>query len=304
MTYHKPVLFEECLDGLNINPAGTYVDLTFGGGGHSRGILERLGPDGKLYAFDQDPDAHANAIDDPRFTLIPQNFVLLERFLRFYKAIPVDGILADLGVSSHQFDEVERGFSIRGDADLDMRMDTTTGKTAADILAEYEESEIADILYKYGEVRASRPIARAIVMRREEEPIVRVNDLLKVIQKWTPKFKGHKFQAQVFQALRIEVNRELEVLEQMLAATPNVLKTGGRLVIMSYHSLEDRMVKRFIREGVFQGEAERDMYGNRFVPFEPINRKAIVADENEITENSRARSARLRIAERTDYEVK
>ncbi|NVK05214.1 MAG: 16S rRNA (cytosine(1402)-N(4))-methyltransferase RsmH [Flavobacteriia bacterium] len=304
MTYHKPVLFEECLDGLNINPAGTYVDLTFGGGGHSRGILERLGPDGKLYAFDQDPDAHANAIDDPRFTLIPQNFVLLERFLRFYKAIPVDGILADLGVSSHQFDEVERGFSIRGDADLDMRMDTTTGKTAADILADYEESEIADILYKYGEIRASRPIARAIVMRREEEPIVRVNDLLKVIQKWTPKFKGHKFQAQVFQALRIEVNRELEVLEQMLAATPKVLKTGGRLVIMSYHSLEDRMVKRFIREGVFQGEAERDMYGNRFVPFEPINRKAIVADENEITENSRARSARLRIAERTDYEVK
>lgn len=304
MTYHKPVLFEECLDGLNINPAGTYVDLTFGGGGHSRGLLERLGPDGKLYAFDQDPDAHANAIDDPRFTLIPQNFVLLERFLRFYKAIPVDGILADLGVSSHQFDEVERGFSIRGDADLDMRMDTTTGKTAADILAEYEESEIADILFKYGEVRASRPIARAIVMRREEEPIVRVNDLLKVIQKWTPKFKGHKFQAQVFQALRIEVNRELEVLEQMLAATPKVLKTGGRLVIMSYHSLEDRMVKRFIREGVFQGEAERDMYGNRFVPFEPINRKAIVADENEITENSRARSARLRIAERTDFEVK
>lgn len=304
MSYHNPVLFEECLDGLNINPSGTYVDLTFGGGGHSRGILERLGPDGKLYAFDQDPDAHANAIDDPRFTLVPQNFVLLERFLRFYKAIPVDGILADLGVSSHQFDEVERGFSIRGDADLDMRMDTTTGRTAADILAEYEESEIADILYKYGEVRASRAIARAIVAKREEEPIVRVNDLLKVIQKWTPKFKGHKFQAQVFQALRIEVNRELEVLEQMLAATPKVLKTGGRLVVMSYHSLEDRMVKRFIREGVFEGEAERDMYGNRFVPFEPVNRKAIVADENEVAENSRARSARLRIAERTDFEVK
>lgn len=304
MSYHNPVLFEECLDGLNINPSGTYVDLTFGGGGHSRGILERLGPDGKLYAFDQEPDAHANAIDDPRFTLVPQNFVLLERFLRFYKAIPVDGILADLGVSSHQFDEVERGFSIRGDADLDMRMDTTTGRTAADILAEYEESEIADILYKYGEVRASRAIARAIVAKREEEPIVRVNDLLKVIQKWTPKFKGHKFQAQVFQALRIEVNRELEVLEQMLAATPKVLKTGGRLVVMSYHSLEDRMVKRFIREGVFEGEAERDMYGNRFVPFEPVNRKAIVADENEVAENSRARSARLRIAERTDFEVK
>ncbi len=303
MSYHNPVLLQACIDGLNIDPSGTYVDLTFGGGGHSRAILDSLGPDGKLYAFDQDPDAAANVPNDHRFTLIPQNFAHLERFLRFYKVIPVDGILADLGVSSHQFDEIERGFSIRGDADLDMRMNPNMGPTAADILAEYEEKDIADVLYKYGEVRASRPIAKAIVARREEEPIKRVNDLLSVIQKWTPKFKGHKFQAQVFQALRIEVNQEMQVLEQMLLSTLKVLKPGGRLVVMSYHSLEDRMVKRFIREGVFKGEAERDMYGNRFVPFEPINRKAIVADEEEVKENSRARSARLRIAERTNLEV-
>ncbi|KAB2813664.1 16S rRNA (cytosine(1402)-N(4))-methyltransferase RsmH [Phaeocystidibacter luteus] len=303
MSYHNPVLLKECIDGLNINPDGTYVDLTFGGGGHSRAILEKLGPNGRLFAFDQDPDAQANVPNDPRFTLIAQNFALLEKFLRFYKAIPVDGILADLGVSSHQFDEIERGFSIRGDADLDMRMNPTAGQTAAEVLAEYDEADIANILYRYGEVKASRPIARAIVQRREEEPIVRVNDLLSVIQKWTPKFKGHKFQAQVFQALRIEVNKELEVLEQMLQATPKVLKEGGRLVVMSYHSLEDRMVKQFIREGVFKGEAERDMYGNRFVPFNPVVRKAIVANEEEIESNSRARSARLRIAERTDLKV-
>lgn len=304
MTYHKPVLLEPCIDGLNIDPNGTYVDLTFGGGGHSRAILEKLGPNGRLFGFDQDPDAQANALDDERFTLVPQNFAHLEKFLRFFNAIPCDGILADLGVSSHQFDEVDRGFSIRGDADLDMRMNQSTGKTAADILADYEESDIANVLYQYGEVKASRAIARAIVKRREEEPIKRVSDLLNVISKWTPKFKGHKFQAQVFQALRIEVNGELEVLKQMLEATPKVLRPGGRLVIMSYHSLEDRLVKTFIREGVFQGEAERDMYGNRFVPFNPVNRKAIIADEAEVEENSRARSAKLRIAERTDYKVK
>lgn len=303
MSYHNPVLLKECIDGLNIDPNGTYADLTFGGGGHSRAILEKLGENGRLFGFDQDPDAYANVPDDPRFTLIAQNFAHLEKFLRFYKAIPLDGILADLGVSSHQFDEIDRGFSIRGDADLDMRMNPTMGKTAADILADYEESDIANVLYRYGEVKASRPIARAIVARRDEKPIQRVNDLLEVIQKWTPKFKGHKFQAQVFQALRIEVNGELDVLQQMLAATPKVLKPGGRLVVMSYHSLEDRMVKQFIREGVFKGEAERDIYGNRFVPFEPINRKAIVANEEEIAENSRARSARLRIAERTELKV-
>ncbi len=303
MSYHNPVLLKECIDGLNIDPNGTYADLTFGGGGHSRAILEKLGENGRLFGFDQDPDAHANVPDDPRFTLIAQNFAHLEKFLRFYKAIPLDGILADLGVSSHQFDEIDRGFSIRGDADLDMRMNPTMGKTAADILADYEESDIANVLYRYGEVKASRPIARAIVARRDEKPIQRVNDLLEVIQKWTPKFKGHKFQAQVFQALRIEVNGELDVLQQMLAATPKVLKPGGRLVVMSYHSLEDRMVKQYIREGVFKGEAERDIYGNRFVPFEPINRKAIVADEEEIAENSRARSARLRIAERTELKI-
>lgn len=304
MSYHNPVLLHQCIDALNIQPDGIYVDLTFGGGGHSRAILEKLGPNGRLYGFDQDPDALANVPDDPRFTLIPQNFAFIERFLRFYNAIPCDGILADLGVSSHQFDEIERGFSIRGDAALDMRMNPTSGKTAADILAEYEEADIANILYRFGEVKASRPIARAIVNRREEEPILRVNDLLNVISKWTPKFKGHKFQAQVFQALRIEVNGELNVLRDMLLSTPKVLKKGGRLVIMSYHSLEDRMVKQFIREGVFDGEAERDMYGNRFVPFEPVVRKAIVADEAEVKENSRARSARLRVAERTDYPVK
>lgn len=295
-------MLAECLEGLQINPEGTYVDLTFGGGGHSRAILEALGPNGKLYAFDQDPDALANVPDDPRFTLIPQNFRLLERYLRFYGAIPVDGILADLGVSSHQFDAVERGFSIRGDADLDMRMNPTLGKTAADVLAEYEEAEIANILYRYGEVKASRPIARAIVARREESPITRVSDLLNVISKWTPKHKGHKFQAQVFQALRIEVNGELDALREMLLATAQCIKPEGRLVIMSYHSLEDRMVKQFIREGVFNGEAKRDMFGNRFVPFEPVVRKAIVAQESEIAENSRARSARLRIAKRTDYQ--
>ncbi|TNE29679.1 MAG: 16S rRNA (cytosine(1402)-N(4))-methyltransferase RsmH [Bacteroidetes bacterium] len=304
MSYHNPVLLNECIEGLNIEPSGTYVDLTFGGGGHSRAILEKLGPDGRLFGFDQDPDAQANVPDDPRFTLIPQNFAFLERFLRFYNAIPCDGILADLGVSSHQFDEVERGFSIRGDADLDMRMNPTSGKTAADILADYEEADLANVLYRYGEIRASRAIARAIVARREEEPIKRVSDLLNVISKWTPKFKGHKFQAQVFQALRIEVNGELDVLKEMLASTPKALRPGGRLVIMSYHSLEDRMVKQFIREGVFEGEAERDMYGNRFVPFEPVVRKAIVANESEVEENSRARSARLRIAERTEYNPK
>ncbi len=303
MSYHNPVLLNECIDGLNIKPDGVYVDLTFGGGGHSKAILEKLGPEGKLFAFDQDPDAAANVPDDECFTLIAQNFAHLERYLRFYKAVPVDGILADLGVSSHQFDEVSRGFSIRGDADLDMRMNPTSGLTAADILAEYEESDLANVLFKYGEIRASRPIARAIVNRREEEPILRVNDLLATIQKWTPKFKGHKFQAQVFQALRIEVNREMQVLEEMLTTVPRVLKTGGRFVVISYHSLEDRMVKRFIREGVLQGEAERDMYGNRFVPLEPVNRKAIVADEQELSENSRARSARLRIAERTNLNI-
>lgn len=304
MSYHNPVLLQECIDGLNIQPDGTYVDLTFGGGGHSRAILEKLGPNGRLFGFDQDPDAQQNVPDDSRFTLIPQNFAHLEKFLRFYKALPADGILADLGVSSHQFDKIERGFSIRGDAELDMRMNPNQGQSAADILATYEEADIANLLYKYGEVKASRPIARAIVTRREEEPITRVNDLLSVISKWTPKFKGHKFQAQVFQALRIEVNRELEVLEQMLEATPNALRPGGRLVIMSYHSLEDRMVKNFIREGKFRGEAERDMYGNRFTPFNPVVRKAIVANEEEVAENSRARSARLRIAERTDWSPK
>lgn len=303
MTYHNPVMLQECLDGLNIKPDGTYVDLTFGGGGHSKAILEKLGPEGKLYGFDQDPDARANVPDDPRFKLIPQNFRLLEKYLRFFSAIPVDGILADLGVSSHQFDEVSRGFSIRGDAALDMRMNPDTGRTAADILADYEEADIANVLYRYGEVKASRPIARAIVQRRESQPITRVSDLLEVISKWTPKFKGHKFQAQVFQALRIEVNQELEALEEMLIAAAKVIRPGGRLVVMSYHSLEDRMVKQFIREGVMKGEAPRDMYGNRFVPFEPVVRKAIVAGEEEIQENSRARSARLRIAERTEYET-
>ena len=295
MKYHNPVLLKESVDGLDIKPDGVYVDVTFGGGGHSREILKRLGKGGKLYAFDQDLDALENTIDDERFTLINENFRYTKRFLRFYGVKKVDGILADLGVSSHQFDVAERGFSTRFDADLDMRMNQNDKKSAYDVINYYEERQLADVLYKYGELRGSRSLASEIVSAREEEKIKTSFQLKQVLQAFLPKAKEHKILAQIYQAVRIEVNSEIDVLKEFLLQTVDLLDEGGKISVISYHSLEDRLVKRLIQKGMFEGEPEKDFYGNFSVPFKKDG-KLIIPNAAEIKLNNRARSAKLRVA--------
>lgn len=292
--YHKPVLLAESVDALVNNPDGVYVDVTFGGGGHSREILSRLSEKGRLFSFDQDSDALNNAIEDPRFTLINQNFRFLENSLLMYGVTQVDGVLGDLGVSSHQFDKAERGFSIRSDAPLDMRMNKMQDIDAYKVVNEYDEEALADILYYYGELREARKLAREIVNKRKSADIKTTEDLKKVFS-YVPAHKSNKFFAQVFQAIRIEVNQELDALKEMLVQSSNVLKKDGRLVIISYHSLEDRLVKKFLKNGMFEGEPERDVYGNYQKVFELPYRKAIVPTEEEIEDNSRARSAKMRV---------
>lgn len=292
--YHIPVLLRQSVDNLVINPDGVYVDCTFGGGGHSREILSRLSAKGCLFSFDQDLDALNNRIDDPRFTLINQNFRFLENSLRMFGVEKVDGILADLGVSSHQFDEAKRGFSIRTDAPLDMRMNVLQTLNAQKVINEYEEEQLADIFYYYGELRESRKLAKEIVHQRKTKKIDSTEDLKRVFS-FVPQHKQNKFFAQVFQAIRIEVNEELEVLKEMLTQAYSVLKSEGRLVVISYHSLEDRLVKRFLKNGMFDGEPERDVYGNYQKFFDLPQSKAIVPDEAEISQNTRARSAKMRV---------
>ena len=292
--YHKPVLLTESVDALVSNPDGVYVDVTFGGGGHSREILSRLSEKGRLFSFDQDADALNNAIEDPRFTLINQNFRFLENSLLMYGVVQVDGVLGDLGVSSHQFDKAERGFSIRSDAPLDMRMNKMQDIDAYKVVNEYDEEALADIFYYYGELREARKLAREIVNKRKSADIKTTEDLKKVFS-YVPAHKSNKFFAQVFQAIRIEVNQELDALKEMLMQSSNVLKKDGRLVIISYHSLEDRLVKKFLKNGMFEGEPERDIYGNYEKKFELPYRKAVVPTDEEIEDNSRARSAKMRV---------
>lgn len=289
-------MLQECMDGLNIKPDGTYVDVTFGGGGHSREILKRLGKNGRLLAFDQDADAQRNMINDDRFEFIDQNFRYLKNFCRLHGAIPVSGILADLGVSSHQFDEAERGFSIRFDAELDMRMNQAAELTAKTVVNTYSEVDLHRIFGVYGEIQNAKSLAHTIVTARLNAPINTVADLKNAISDRIPRGKENKYLAQVFQALRIEVNQELEALKEFLTQTAEVLETGGRLVIMSYHSLEDRLVKNFIAKGKFSGEVEKDFFGNDQKPFDAVSRGAVTATAQEIAQNNRARSAKLRIA--------
>ncbi len=291
--YHNPVLLKKSVDDLVTNPDGIYIDCTFGGGGHSREILSRLSEKGKLYGFDQDLDALKNNIDDPRFTLINQNFRFLENALMMYGVSKVDGVLADFGVSSHQFDEAARGFSTRSNAPLDMRMNVMQMLDAKKVINEYEEDHIADILFQYGEIRESRKLAREIVAHRKDKPIETTEDLKKLFS-YIPQFKQNKVYAQIFQAIRIEVNQELEVIKELLVQAHRILKPGGRLVAISYHSLEDRLVKRFLKNGMFEGEPARDIYGNYAKTFDLLQTKAVVPDGEEIKENSRARSAKLR----------
>ena len=293
-------MLHECLEGLAMQPTGIYVDVTFGGGGHSRAMLERLEPGGRLLSFDQDADAQANAeaLRGDKFTFVKANFRYLKRFLRLYGAAQVDGILADLGVSSHQIDEAERGFSTRYDGALDMRMDQGQETTAADVLNSYSEGDLHRILGMYGEIKNARTVASAIVSARINTPIRTSAELKGLLERYAPKGKPAKYFAQVYQALRIEVNEEMKALEEFLEQVPQVLKPGGRLVVMSYHSLEDRMVKNFIQKGKIYGELEKDFYGNPIRPLEAVTRKPVTATEAEIAENNRARSAKLRIAER------
>ena len=295
MEYHNPVLLNDSIDALAIKKDGVYVDVTFGGGGHSREILNRLGGSGKLIAFDQDLDAKRNKIDDSRFILIEENFRYIGRFLKFYGVNKVDGILADLGVSSHQFDEAERGFSIRFDGALDMRMNQNSRVSAKKIINTYSEEMLANILFMYGELRNAKVIARTIVEARIESEIETSFQLRKILQKFLPKAKEHKILAQIFQAIRIEVNEELEVLKEFLIQIPNLLNPEGRLSVISYHSLEDRLVKRFIRTGLFEGEPEKDFFGNTNVPLQKLG-KLITPNQEEVKKNNRARSAKLRVA--------
>lgn len=294
--YHNPVLLTESVDGLNIKQDGIYVDVTFGGGGHSKEILKRLGPNGKLFAFDQDEDAIENTIDDDRFVLINENFKFLKQFLKFYGIIEVDGILADFGVSSHQFDEAQRGFSIRFNADLDMRMSKKNERSAYHVINKYSQEELSRVLFVYGELRNANALSKALVEARSEAAIKTTEQLKSALKRFLPKMKENKILAQIYQAVRIEVNQELEALKAFLEQTPQVLKKGGRLSLISYHSLEDRLVKRFIRDGKFEGEAEKDFYGNTHVPLKKVG-KLIVPSSNEIAQNNRARSAKLRVAE-------
>ena len=295
--YHRPVLLEESVNGLDIKENGVYVDVTFGGGGHSKEILKRLGAQGKLFAFDQDEDALANGIEDERFRLINENFRFLKRFLKFYGILKVDGILADFGVSSHQFDVAERGFSTRYEARLDMRMDQRASKSALELVNSYSEEDLVRVFQEFGELRNAKGLANVIVSERSSEKIVTTEDLKKTISRFLLKGKENKILAQVYQALRIEVNEEIEVLKEFLEQVPDVLKVGGRLSMISYHSLEDRLAKRFIRDGKFEGQAEKDFYGNIDVPLKKVG-GLIVPSAKEIAENNRARSAKLRIAER------
>ncbi len=294
--YHQPVMLSECLDGMNIKADGIYVDVTFGGGGHSRAILAKLGPNGILIGFDQDPDALQNVIDDDRFIFIDQNFQFLKNNLRLHQIGKVDGILADLGVSSHQFDDAARGFSIRFDADLDMRMDQSRSLTAKKIIATYTEADLHKIFGMYGELHNAKTLANLIVKSRQINEINTVAQLKDIVKPIAKRGKENQYFAQLFQALRIEVNQELEVLKDFLMQTEEVLKPEGRLVVMSYHSLEDRLVKNYIQKGKFSGVLEKDLYGNTTVPFSMVSRKAIIAGEAELSINNRARSAKLRIA--------
>ncbi len=297
--YHKPVMLNECLEGLNIKPEGTYVDVTFGGGGHSKEILKRL-TTGKLYAFDQDADAAANNINDNRFMLIQQNFRFARNFLKYHNALPVDGILADLGVSSHQFDTPERGFSTRFEGPLDMRMDTTSPLTAAFILNTYSPDQLKKIFAEYGDLKEAWKLAKTIEEKRAQKEIKTTEDLKKLVMPLAPRGKENKFLAKIYQALRIEVNKETEALEEFLSQCTDIIREGGRLVVMSYHSLEDGLVKKLIKKGNIEGELEKDFFGNQQLPFRALNSKPITASERELAENSRSRSAVLRIAERVN----
>ncbi|HEA30906.1 MAG TPA: 16S rRNA (cytosine(1402)-N(4))-methyltransferase RsmH [Leeuwenhoekiella sp.] len=297
MDYHNPVLLQESVDGLAIKPDGTYVDVTFGGGGHSQEMLKQLGTKGRLYAFDQDRDALLNTIPDDRFTLIAENFRHVKRFLRVHGIKEVDGILGDFGVSSHQFDVAERGFSTRFEARLDMRMDQSRSLSAFEVVNTYDEKDLRRVLLKYGELRNAPKIARTVVSMRKEKPIATSEELKEVLAPFLPINREHKILAQVYQAIRIEVNQELEVLKEFLVQTGKILKPGGRLSLISYHSLEDRLVKRYIRNGLFEGEPEKDLFGHFEVPFKKVG-KLIVPSKGEVKQNNRARSAKLRIAEK------
>ena len=298
ITYHTPALLNECIDGLDIKPDGTYVDVTFGGGGHARAIVQNLGANGHLYGFDQDMDAYANRIDDPRFTFVHSNFAFLSNFMRYHGVEGVDGILADLGVSFHHFDDKERGFSFRFDGNLDMRMNQDSKRDAKAILQEYSEEQLANILYLYGELKQSRRMADAIVKARNKTPLTTVQQLLDVVRPFIKPQHEKKELAQVFQALRIEVNDEISVLKALLTQSLKVLKPGGRLVIITYHSLEDRLVKNFFRSGNVEGKMEKDFFGRVDTPFKLVNNKVIVPSDEEVERNPRSRSAKLRIATR------
>ncbi|MGK0322972.1 16S rRNA (cytosine(1402)-N(4))-methyltransferase RsmH [Psychroserpens sp.] len=297
MDYHKPVLLEETVKGLNVKPDGIYVDVTFGGGGHSKEILKQLGPNGKLFAFDQDKDALLNIIDDDRFTLINENFKYVKRFLRFHGAKQVDGVLADFGVSSHQFDVAERGFSTRFEADLDMRMNQDDSVSAFNVINNYDEEQIKHVLLQYGELRQAPAMASAIVMARKENEIKTSEQLKLALKQFLNHQRENKVLAQIYQAIRIEVNQEIEALKAFLKQTPDILVKGGRISMISYHSLEDRLVKRFIRNGLFEGEPDRDVFGNFEVPLRKVG-GLIIPTKEEIKLNNRARSAKLRIAEK------
>ncbi len=295
--YHKPVLLKEAVDALQIKPDGVYVDVTYGGGGHSTEILNRLGPSGRLIAFDRDSDAHENRIDDKRLTLIKADFRYLKNYLRLHGIKEIDGLLADLGISSHQIDKAERGFSTRFDAKLDMRMDRSQEKTAMHIVNEYTEKELTQILEQYGDLKNAGKIATEIVRARAEKPIRTTGELVEIVRKHVPRRLENKYLARVFQALRIEVNKEMESLKEMLLQAKDLLKSGGSLAVITYHSLEDRLVKRFMRSGNFEGEVVKDFYGNAITPFKRTG-KFIVPSEEEVKENPRARSAKLRVAEK------
>lgn len=297
--YHIPVLLHESVDGLNIHPSGTYVDVTFGGGGHSREILRRLGDDGRLYSFDQDADAEGNIPEgDERFTFVRSNFRYLTNWMRYYGVDHIDGLIADLGVSSHHFDAEERGFSFRFDAPLDMRMNGRAGMTAADIVNHYDEERLANVLYLYGELKNSRKLAAAMVKARVLKAVETIDDLLQIVKPFMPREREKKDLARVFQALRIEVNHEMDALHEMLEAALKVLRPGGRLVVLTYHSLEDRMVKNFVRSGRMDGKVEQDFFGRKLTPWRAVNNKVIVPNEEEQRTNPRSRSAKLRIAEK------
>ncbi|EJX11179.1 S-adenosyl-methyltransferase MraW [gut metagenome] len=297
-TYHVPVLLDESVDGMNLRPGGIYVDVTFGGGGHSKEILRRMDDTARLYSFDQDEDAEKNIVNDPRFTFVRSNFRYLSNFLRYYGVEEVDGILADLGVSSHHFDDSERGFSFRFDGKLDMRMNKRAGMTAADIVNTYDEERLADLFYLYGELKNSRKLASVLVKARTVQPIVTIGDFLNLVKPLFGREREKKELAKVFQALRIEVNHEMEALKEMLQAATEALKPGGRLVVITYHSLEDRLVKNLMKTGNVEGKTEQDFFGNRQTPFRLVNNKVILASDEEVNRNPRSRSAKLRIAEK------